>query len=85
MTVTYLKWRDASHGIGECYPGDMGLVELEEVGWLVQEDDDSVTLAMEHQTGAETRRLWLSVPKVNIVDRRDAELDRAFPARKRRR
>lgn len=84
MTITYLKWRDATHGMGECAPASMGLSDLQEVGWLVQEDDEKITLAMEYQPDGDTRRLWLTVPKVNILDRRDAELDKAFPARKRR-
>jgi hypothetical protein len=85
MTLTYIRWRDASHGIGEFAPSDMGLCELEEVGWLVQEDDESVTLSMEYQAESETRRLWLTIPKGNIVERRDADFERAFPVRKRRR
>jgi hypothetical protein len=85
MTLSYIRWRDASHGIGEFAPSDMGLVELAEVGWLVQEDDESVTLSMEYQADTDTRRLWLTIPKGNIEERRDAELDRAFPVRKRKR
>jgi hypothetical protein len=85
MTVTYLRWRDASFDAGECDEANMGLSDLQEVGWLVREDDESVTLAMEHQEESKSRRLWLTVPKVNIAERRDAELERAFPVRKRKR
>ncbi len=84
MTVTYIKWRDATHGITEAAPADMGLAELEEIGWLVHEDDESVSLSMEYQAEADARRLWLTVPKVNIVERKDRDLDKVFPRRKRR-
>jgi hypothetical protein len=85
MTITYLKWRDASYNGDERDESEMTLVDLQEVGWLVREDNESITLSMEHQDGATARRLWLSVPKVNVIERRDVDLDRAFPARKRRR
>jgi len=84
MTVTYIKWRDATHGIAEAAPADMGLAELEEIGWLVREDDESVSISMEYQVEANTTRLWLTVPKANILERKDRDLDKVFPRRKRR-
>jgi hypothetical protein len=85
MTLTYIRWRDASHGLSECDPKNMGLSDLKEIGWLVQEDDESVTLSMEYEEESDERRLWLTVPKSGIVERRDVEFERVFPVRKRKR
>jgi hypothetical protein len=84
MILTYIRWRDASHGMGECAPADMGLSELEEIGWLVQETEESVSLSMEYEEAADTRRLWLTIPKANIVERRDRELAKAFPTKRKK-
>jgi hypothetical protein len=85
MICCYLRWRDASHGLHECSVADMGLSELQEIGWLVQEDEEKVTLSMEHEDESSERRLWLSVPKGNIVERRDIEFEKAFPVKRKRR
>jgi hypothetical protein len=84
MTVTYIRWKDASHGMDEYDVSQMVLSELEEVGWLVTEDDDCVTLSMEHEENSKSRRLWLTIPKVNVIERRDAEFDKAFAKRRRK-
>lgn len=66
MKIAYIVWRDATHGIEEMQPSDSGLVELHEIGFVAHEDEECITLTMEHQEGAETCRLWLTIPRVNI-------------------
>jgi hypothetical protein len=85
MKLAWVKWRDASHGLEEWDVSRMTLSELEEVGFLLREDDESITLGMEHAADATTaRRMWLTIPRGQILDMRVRDLDKAFPARKRR-
>lgn len=86
MRLAYVRWFDASHSQDEMALEGMGLIELEDVGWPIAETDEFVTLTVERLAGAETMktaRLWLSIPRVNIIEMRVAQLDKAFPKRKR--
>lgn len=85
MTIAYVLWKDAS--IEEASePGtpvhDDPLVTLEEIGWLVGESPESVSLAMELD-GGEAGRNRLHIPKVNILEMRVMEFGK-FAKRKRR-
>lgn len=85
MTITYVRWRDASHSMSEWEIDKIEPSELQDVGFLVRETDDAVTLAIEApEDGESSTRLWLCIPKVNILERHDMDLD-AFVARARRR
>lgn len=65
--MVLVRWRDACHSQDEFAISDLGgLAELAEVGWLIAETPESVTLSMEHQEGATSTRLWLTIPLVNI-------------------
>lgn len=80
MTICYVRWRDACHDMGECAIKDLGdLAELHEVGWLLSENEETVTLGIEHMEGATAARMWLTIPRVNIVELRKTTLARAFP------
>ena len=83
-TVTYIVWNDASHQITEVGPEDVGLIELHEVGFLFHEDAKQVTISIEKQVDAKTTRMWMSIPKVNIIHRIDLPLKRAFPPKRSR-
>ena len=83
MKLTYLRWRDAAFSVEERHLSDTGLIELEEFGFLAGETEEKVTLAMEKPGDESTVRLWLSVPKVNIVERREFELDDLLSRRKK--
>jgi hypothetical protein len=67
--LVYLIWKDA-HYSPEEVPLDIiqELVVLHEVGWLVAESEESVTLSMEYQPGMDSTRLYLTVPRVNIQE-----------------
>ncbi len=71
--ITFIRWQDASHGLHEARGEDMGLSELEEVGFVLNETDKTLTLGMEreiytHEDDSEYR-LWLTVPQSGIVER----------------
>ena len=83
MKLTYLRWRDAAFSVEERHLSDTGLIELEEFGFLAGETEEKVTLAMEKPGDESTVRLWLSVPKVNIVERREFELEDLLSRRKK--
>lgn len=77
--VAYIKWRDASHSMSEHAIADLGgLAELEEIGFLIKETEDTITLATETQDEALSVRFWLTIPKVNIVEQHRTTIDKAF-------
>ena len=87
--LAYIKWRDAcfeqADDSGRVSPE---LVELDEVGWLVGETEDVVTICLELEPDAEgvpssnAGRSRLHIPRVNIVEMRvQADLAKAFPKR----
>lgn len=82
-TVTYIHWRDASQALEEFPLTDMEPIDLYEVGFLLKETEESVTISCEQ--AEDFGRLWLCIPKVNIVERRDMPLEKAFPPKRRRR
>lgn len=85
MIVAYVRWKDALHDMAECDRHKLGsLATLHEVGFLVKETAESVTLALEAEGGNPATRLWLTIPRVNIIEMRTAELDKAFPKGRKR-
>jgi hypothetical protein len=73
----YVHWRDAAMDMTDTPIEDMSLVDLYEIGWLVKETDDYITLAMEYpalciaEKGKLSTRLALTIPKSNIVFRHE--------------
>lgn len=65
-TICYVKWLDACMGIDDTPLQDIQRVELEEVGWLLHEDKDTIVVGMEHEI--DSPRLWLCIPKVNVLE-----------------
>ena len=88
MILVYIRWRDActEEAADPSSPvADDPLVELHEVGWLIGENDESVSIAMELEPSMRPGRWRLHIPKVNIVERRNFDTERLFkPARKRK-
>lgn len=72
--VIYVKWRDASQHMTDTPVNDIQLLELEEVAFLHKEDEEKLVLSMESDQVDEDLRLWLAIPKVNIVERYDISL-----------
>lgn len=89
MTLCYVRWRDAvseeaDHSGTEAVAR---LCELEEIGWLLDENEEALLIGMENdQQGVVRPGRWrLHIPKMMIVERKDVQLDKAFPPKKRRR
>ncbi len=69
MKPVYIRWRDAYHGQEDTPHQDLGaLAELHELGFLVKETPETYTISMEHQDGETSSRLWLTIPKVNVIE-----------------
>lgn len=86
MTIAYCLWKDACQEQAD-EPGlpilDDPLVTLQEIGWLISENEDSISLAMELESNGEPGRWRLHIPKQNIIELRCMELER-FPKRRRK-
>jgi hypothetical protein len=86
--VTYIRWRDACSveaADATPRPAVPELSEVCEVGYLLAENDEAVLIGMEHQADDTHPGRWrLNIPKAAIIERRDTDMERAFPAKKRR-
>jgi hypothetical protein len=66
--VCFIEWRDASYGMGDRSVGEVGLLTLREIGFLIAEDDEAITLSTEASfSESPTTRMYISIPKVNIL------------------
>jgi hypothetical protein len=66
-TVAWVKWFDASYQRGECTREELvPRVEIESAGLLIHEDEDSVSLALDHYEADGTWRHIEHIPKVNV-------------------
>jgi len=89
MKVAYIRWKDAvaeeAAGADAKAP-QARLVELEEIGFLLDENEEAVVIGMEYHQDAEVRpgRWRLHIPKVSIQEIRVAELDKAFARRRKK-
>jgi len=77
MKIAIVRWKDANYQVADGSIADVhGPIELESVGWLAKQDDDSVTIAMELDHGGEQGRFWLTIPRINIVSIRTIDPSR---------
>jgi hypothetical protein len=89
MKLAYIRWKDAvaeeATGAGP-RPAQARLVELQEVGFLLDENDEAVVIGMELSADPEVQpgRWRLHIPKVSIQEMRLVELDKAFSKRRKR-
>lgn len=88
--LVYVHWRDActEEAADPNTPvSDTPLVDLHEVGWLIGETEESVSIAMELEPHGAPGRWRLHIPKVNILERRNFDTERLFaePAKRTRR
>jgi len=62
------------------------LVELQEIGFLLDENEEAVVIGMEINEDSEVRpgRWRLHIPKVSIQEMRVVELDKAFTRRRKK-
>ena len=70
-SVCFIHWRDAAFHTEETHIDTMDLIDLYEVGWVLKETEEQITLGIEHPGGQRTTRLALSIPKINIISRQD--------------
>ena len=89
MKVAYVRWKDAvaeeaSDSLPR--PSQAKLVELQEIGFLLDENDEAVEIGMEVTDDAEVRpgRWRLHIPRVSIQEMRILDLDRLLPKRRRK-
>ena len=89
MKVAYIRWKDAvaeeaSDAAGR--PIQAKLVELQEIGFLLDENDEAVEIGMEttDDEGVTPGRWRLHIPRVSIQEMRVVDLDKLLPKRKRK-
>lgn len=90
MNLAYVRWKDAvaeEAGESPAHPTQAKLVELHEVGFLLDENEEAVVIGMElHDDPAIRPGRWrLHIPRVSIQEMRVVELEKAFPNKKRKR
>lgn len=76
-TLTYIRWRDAcAQESASSDPPKPELVDLEEIGFLLAENDEAIQIAMEFDSaGHHGSRYRLNIPKINILERKDLDFD----------
>jgi len=89
MKLAYIRWKDAvaeEAGGADSENPQARLVELQEVGFLLDENEEAVVIGMELHEDAEIKpgRWRLHIPKVSIQEMRVVELDRAFTRRRKK-
>jgi len=88
MKVAYIRWKDAvseeASGPGPAV-AQARLVELQEVGFLLDETEEAVVIGMELSTDNEVQpgRWRLHIPRVSIQEMRVIDLDK-FPKHRRK-
>jgi hypothetical protein len=89
MKLAYIRWKDAvaedAADTGSKNP-QAQLVELQEIGFLLDENEEAVVIGMELHNDVEVRpgRWRLHIPKVSIQEMRVVELDKAFTRRRKK-
>jgi len=78
MTLTWIRWKDALTVEGDHHPPTAELAILEEVGFLLDENDEAVLIGMESENDT-PGRFRINIPKNQILERRDNEWQKAFP------
>jgi len=89
MKVAYIRWNDAvAEEAADSAPrtAQAKLVELREIGFLLDENEEAVEIGMEVTDDAEVRpgRWRLHIPRVSIQEMRIVDLDKLLPKRKRK-
>ena len=90
VKLAYVTWRDACSEEAST-PGiavKPRLVELREIGFLLNENEEAVVIGMELEPDGgdcEPGRWRLHIPRVAIVSMKVVELEQAFSTEKRKR
>ena len=89
MRLAFIRWKDAvaeeASGAGNV-PTQAQLVELQEIGFLLDENEEAVVIGMEltEDPAVSPGRWRLHIPRVSIQEMRTVELEKVFPKRRRR-
>jgi len=89
MKLAYIRWKDAvaeeADDAASKNP-QARLVELQEVGFLLDENEEAVVIGMELDADSEVRpgRWRLHIPKVSIQEMRVVEMEKAFTRRRKK-
>ena len=86
VKVAYIRWRDAcTEEAPDSAPVVPALAELQEIGFLLGETEEVVTIGMERGNDEAAHRWRLHIPKVNIIERYDFDLTQVYRPRVARR
>ena len=89
MKVAFIRWKDAvtEEASGATpHPTQAKLVELQEIGFLLDENDEAVVIGMELTEDVEVSpgRWRLHIPRVSIQEMRVVEMEKVFSKRRKR-
>jgi len=89
MKLAYIRWKDAvaeEAADAASETPEARLVELQEIGFLLDENDEAVVIGMEisEDPGVRPGRWRLHIPKVSIQEMRAVELEKAFSRRRKK-
>lgn len=89
MKLAYIRWKDAvseEASNAAPRPAEARLVELQEIGFLLDENEEAVVIGMEltNDTEVSPGRWRLHIPRVSIQEMRVIDLDKAFSKRRRK-
>lgn len=85
MTIVYIRWKDAQNSNATHAIASLGeLAVLDEVGFLLTENEETITIGTESPQQALEARFWLTIPKAAIIEERRTTLGKAFPKRRSR-
>ncbi|MGD0497676.1 MAG: hypothetical protein ABSC23_04485 [Bryobacteraceae bacterium] len=89
MKLAYIRWKDAvaeEASDDHPHPTQAKLVELQEIGFLLDENEEAVVIGMELSDDSEIRpgRWRLHIPRVSIQEMRTVELDKLLPRKRKR-
>jgi len=90
VKLAYIRWKDAvaEEASAAVSPAAQAkLVDLQEVGFLLDENEEAVVIGMELSDDAEVApgRWRLHIPRVSIQEMRVVELEKAFSRRRKSR
>ena len=89
MKLAYIRWKDAvaEEATGpDSNSARARLVELQEVGFLLDENEEAVVIGMElsNDTEVQPGRWRLHIPRVSIQEMRVVDLEKAFSRRRKK-
>jgi hypothetical protein len=88
VKLAYIRWKDAvaEEASAAVSPAAHAkLVDLQEIGFLLDETDEAVVIGMELSDDAEVQpgRWRLHIPRVSIQEMRVVDLEKAFRGRRK--